>query len=147
MTHYLYVAGPMRHIKDFNFPAFRRATKILRARGFHVTSPHESDEAAGYNWEGCTGYEDLSLYGFNLEERLIEDILAVSEVDAVVVLEGWKHSAGARAEASFAWAVGTKVFAFEEGNRINGFTNSLTELTKGIIIPAEYPATVEEWTG
>ena len=130
-----YLAGPMRGVREFNFPAFRRATKILRDRGIDITSPHEMDEAAGFNWEGFSGTEDLAEYDFNIVERLCDDIAAVCDVDAVICLEGWTHSSGARAEASFAWAVGKDVYAFEEGNRTNGFTHSLARLFKGLLIP------------
>lgn len=142
-----YLAGPMRGLKEFNFPAFRRATKILRDKGIEVTSPHELDEAAGFFWEGFTGHEDLSEYNFNIVERLTDDIVAIGQVDAVILLDGWQLSSGARAEASFAWAVGKQVFAFEEGNRTNGFTNSLQEITKGIIIPCDIIGNLEEWEG
>jgi len=141
-----YLAGPMRGIAAFNFPAFRRATKILRARGIHIISPHEMDEAAGYDWAGFTGHEDLSDYNFNLVERLTEDIHAIGEVEAVILLDGWTNSSGARAEASFAWAVGKPVFAFEEGNRINGFTNSLLPISKGMLISIACGDLIE-WEG
>lgn len=127
----------MRGIADFNFPAFRRVTKALRDRGYEVTSPHEMDEEHGYFWEGFTGNEDLSKYNFDMVERLTEDIHVIGKVDCVVVLQGWTNSSGARAEASFAWAVGKPVYAFDEGDRTNGFTDSLTKLSKGALIPLE----------
>lgn len=144
-----YLAGPMRGIKEFNFPAFRRATKILRAAGIHILSPHELDEAAGYDWTGFTGHEDLAEYNFDLVQRLTEDIHAIGEVDSVILLDGWSNSSGARAEASFAWAVGKPVFVFEEGNRMNGFTNSLQLLQRGMIIAIEaaHADAYIEWEG
>ena len=141
-----YLAGPMRSIKEFNVPAFRRATKILRDAGWEVTSPHELDESAGYFWEGFTGHENLAEYNFNLVERLTEDIHAIGAVDAVILLDGWAHSSGARAEASFAWAVGKTVYLFVEGNRINGFTNSLLPISKGLLISIACGDLVE-WEG
>ncbi len=142
-----YLAGPMRGIKEFNFPAFRRATSILRYTGITIISPHEMDEEAGYDWTGFTGHEDLASFNFDLTARLADDIAAICEVEAVILLDGWKVSGGARAEASFAWATGRPVFEFEEGNRINGFTNSLTSYTKGIIIPCEIIGSRVEWEG
>lgn len=140
-----YLAGPMRGIKEFNFPAFRRATKILRDKGITIISPHELDESAGYFWEGFTGNEYLAEFNFDLVERLTEDIHAIGEVDAVILLDGWSNSSGASAEASFAWAVGKSVFQFEEGNRMNGFTNSLLQLSRGTIIALEHDPV--EWEG
>lgn len=150
MTHLpstAYLAGPMRGIAAFNFPAFRRAAKILRDAGIRILSPHEMDEDNGYDWTGFTGHEDLADYDFDLTERLTEDIHAIGEADAVILLDGWQNSSGARAEASFAWAVGKQVLVFEEGTRINGFVNSLTEYTKGIIIPCEVIGSAVEWEG
>lgn len=131
----VYLAGPMRGIADFNFPAFRRLTKALRALGIEVTSPHEMDEAAGYYWEGFTGNEDLSAYNFDMVERLTEDIHVIGKSDAVVVMDGWVSSSGARAEASFAWAVGKPVYFFSEGDRSNGFEPYFVEMTKGQMSP------------
>ena len=37
----LYLAGPMRSIKDFNFPAFNAAAAKLRAAGHEVFNPAE----------------------------------------------------------------------------------------------------------
>ncbi len=92
------------------------------------------DEAAGYFWEGFTGHEDLSAYNFDLVERLTEDIKAIGQLDAVVALDGWTTSSGARAETAFAFAVGKPVFEYEEASRINGFRHSLQPLKKGLVI-------------
>lgn len=39
----VYVAGPMRGIPEFNFPAFNLAAKNLRADGHVVFNPAERD--------------------------------------------------------------------------------------------------------
>jgi hypothetical protein len=39
----VYVAGPMRGIPEFNFPAFNAAAAKLRAAGHHVFNPAERD--------------------------------------------------------------------------------------------------------
>lgn len=142
----VYLAGPMRGIKEFNFPAFRRATKILRDRGYEVVSPHELDEAAGYDWAGFTGNEDLAAFNFDITERLTDDIRLIGECDAVVCLDGWTNSSGASAEVSFAWATGRKVYLFEEGNRMNGLVNTLLDIVRGTIIPLERDY-FDEWEG
>jgi nucleoside 2-deoxyribosyltransferase len=107
-----YLAGPMRGYPEFNFPAFRSATKILREAGYGVISPHEMDEAAGYDWAGFTGKEDLSEYNFDIVLRLLEDIqqIASRACAGVICLTGWEDSSGARAEAAYAQAVGKRLY-------------------------------------
>lgn len=39
----VYLAGPMRGVPHFNFPAFHAAAAELRARGYVVFSPAEAD--------------------------------------------------------------------------------------------------------
>jgi len=39
----VFIAGPMRGYKDYNFPAFDRAERILRNMGYHPVSPAVMD--------------------------------------------------------------------------------------------------------
>ena len=41
----VYLAGPMRGIANFNFPAFDFAAHKLRNQGFYVFSPAERDRS------------------------------------------------------------------------------------------------------
>lgn len=139
----VYLAGPMRGIPEFNFPAFRRNAKLLRAADIQVVSPHELDEEAGYFWEGFRGDEDLTSYNFDIAERLLEDIRVIAQdVDAVVVMQGWDESSGARAEASFAWGIGKPVYQLiEDSGRAEGFMPYLVPLNKGRLDAApSFPA-------
>lgn len=106
---WVYVAGPMRGIADFNFPAFEEATAQLRSRGYNVISPAEEDLGRGFDPAELTGHEDLSVIGYDLREVLLSDLECVSECDAICLLPGWEDSLGARAEAALAEALNLSV--------------------------------------
>jgi hypothetical protein len=111
----VYVAGPMRRLPEFNFPAFHYAAKALRERGHEVFNPAEADENNGFDPSGMTGQEDLSHLGFDLRSALGADLAFIChKADAVVVLNGWERSLGANAEVATARALGLRVATLEE---------------------------------
>lgn len=106
----VYLAGPMRSHADFNFPAFDRVTRRLRALGWDVFSPAEWDRKNGFDPKGLTGHEDLAGLGFDLRNALSEDLdFITTKADAVAVLDGWDKSSGARSEVATAHALGLPV--------------------------------------
>jgi nucleoside 2-deoxyribosyltransferase len=94
-----YVAGPMTGLPRFNFDAFEEACDLLRAHGFHVTSPHEMDLANGFDPERDGA-------AFDLNAALEEDIAAVAASDVVALLPGWEDSPGTMVEILIAEACG-----------------------------------------
>jgi hypothetical protein len=107
----VYLAGPMRGYKDFNFPAFITGAIALRARGHEVFCPAEHDLDAGLNPAGDGSEESLSDQGFSMRAALGVDLTWITkEAEAVVVLPGWAKSLGALAEAFTAWCLGIPVF-------------------------------------
>ena len=101
----VYMAGKMRGLPSFGAEEFRKATRVLRERGFEVVSPLEMDEAVGITVDGLTGFEDLADQGFDIRSTLMADLEAVLfDVDAVVLLPGWRGSRGALAEYATARA-------------------------------------------
>ena len=106
-----YLAGPMRGIEEYNFPAFRKQTAWLRGLGWKVFSPAERDEmdstidhtldVAG--WQGSRGLDYFMAY----------DLKAVCEMDCVICLPGWEHSQGARLETVTAVEINHPVFVIE----------------------------------
>jgi hypothetical protein len=107
----IYLAGPMRNYPEFNHPAFRQATRTLRAGGHEVFSPAEYDVQAGLDVAGTQGdHEELRGAGFDLRAALGADLAWItSRADAVVVLPGWEESLGVRAEVATAIALGIPV--------------------------------------
>ncbi len=109
----VYLAGPMRGFKDYNFPAFYEAGEELRAMGHVVFSPAEKDnEKHGSNiFKGPSEGQDTRAEsgGFNLREALAMDLTYIcSTADAVCFLRGWELSKGARAESAAAIALGLR---------------------------------------
>lgn len=103
----VYIAGPMRGIPEFNFPAFFDAEERLSRAGHKVISPASHDVELGFAWQGKTGHEDLTTLDFDLKAALAWDLAQVLACDTVALLPGWQQSAGARAEVAAAEAVGT----------------------------------------
>lgn len=103
-----YLAGPMRGIQEYNFPAFREATAWLRDHGWTVFSPAERDEQDPdidheENVAGWTG-------GRGLDYFMAHDLKAVCEMEAVICLPGWERSQGARLETMVAVEIDHPVF-------------------------------------
>lgn len=110
----IYLAGPMRGLPEFNFPAFAEATKALRDCGHEVFSPAERDTDIGFTAEGMTGHEDLAAEGFDLSEALGADLHWITtHATAVVVLPGWENSSGVAAEIATAKALNIPVYEYD----------------------------------
>jgi Domain of unknown function (DUF4406) len=114
----LYLAGPMRGYKDFNFPTFKRAAAILRMKGHVVFSPAENDEEKHGEdiSRSITGDErDASAKGFSLRDALYDDLTYICrEADGIALLPGWEQSSGALAEWATAKALSLRFFYLDE---------------------------------
>lgn len=111
----IYVAGPMRGIPEFNFPAFNAATAKLREAGHFVFNPAERDNerhGTDISKGNREGDETLAaeMHGFNLREALAEDMdFICRHADAIAMLPGWEGSKGATAERATALALGLEI--------------------------------------
>ena len=111
----LYLAGPMRGIPEFNFPAFFRAAAQLERLGHEVFNPAAKDcEQYGTDISkgNATGSEQQAAaqHGFNLREALGVDLAWVcTHADGIALLPGWRNSKGATAEHATAVALGLEV--------------------------------------
>jgi hypothetical protein len=111
----IYLAGPMRGIPEFNFPAFFAAEAKLVAAGHTVFNParrdnevHGTDISKG----NLTGDESIAAkdHGFNLRDALCADLAFIChEADAIALLPNWERSKGANAEKATADALGLEV--------------------------------------
>lgn len=107
----IYIAGPMRNIPEFNFPAFYAAEDYLKEQGHEVFNParrdndrHGEDISKG----NATGDEAAAAvqHGFSLREALRDDTQWITmEADGIAMLPGWERSTGATAERALAIAL------------------------------------------
>ena len=96
----VYIAGPMRGIPEFNFPAFDAARDRWKAWGYDVISPADLDRDAGFD---PTDTGEGNSHGFLVEaiERDVAMILYMlkpNSRDAIALLPGWENSKGAAVE-------------------------------------------------
>lgn len=97
-----YLAGPMSHIPQFNYPTFFRVAKALRAEGYNVLSPAEQDspeqlEIILASPDGNIGAIDKEVGTWG--DFLSHDVkLIADKVGGIVFLPGWQQSRGARLE-------------------------------------------------
>ena len=110
----VYLAGPMRGIRNFNEDAFDAAASELRRQGYEVFSPVEHDRAT-YGPDALkseTGdLDDIPGGRQVLRDGLAADLAWIAErADELVLLPGWRGSKGALAEKALADALGVPVF-------------------------------------
>lgn len=101
-----YVAGPMRGIEEFNFPAFEDAAALLRSLDFNVYSPRENDAEL-----------DMAP-GMPLKRYMVVDLAQVCKSDCIFVLPGWEHSQGAWLEFQVATYLEIPVFDLASGGQV-----------------------------
>jgi hypothetical protein len=108
----------MRGIKDFNFPAFHEAAKVMREKGHTVFNPAERDikqHGEGIEKSPTGNLKTAEKKGFNLREALAADLKWVClKADVVCLLPGWESSKGARAERATAEALGLEIWEYEK---------------------------------
>ena len=101
----VYIAGPMRGYKYFNFPAFDAAKAELVEAGYDVVSPADLDRDAGFTPEilgSDYDWHDLNRCDFSLMEAIDRDVKALKTCDVIYMLRGWENSRGALAEKALA---------------------------------------------
>lgn len=116
----LYLAGPMRGIPEFNFPAFMAAAARLRREGHTVFNPAERDnehhgtDISKGNAAGCEK-QAVEQHGFSLRDALCADLTFIcQEAEGIALLPGWERSKGVAAELATARALGLKELILSE---------------------------------
>lgn len=108
----IYIAGPMRGRKYFNFPSFDAAKVELEKQGHSVISPADLDRQTGFDPEllgSDYDWQDLNKIQFSLFDAIDRDVQALKTCDAIYMLDGWETSRGARAEKALAEWIGLHV--------------------------------------
>jgi hypothetical protein len=111
----IYIAGPMRGLPEFNFPAFLQAEAHLRRLNWDVCNPARKDLDV-FEYEGTEGLQsELEAQNFDLGEAALWDMTAIiTECDAIALLPGWKNSGGAKAEYALARWLGLTVYKYDK---------------------------------
>lgn len=113
----VYLAGPMRGITNFNFPAFHKAASLLRQMGYKVFNPAEKDEkkhGKSISQSKTGNLKDAESKGFSLREALAADTRYIClKADIVALLPDWEKSKGAVAERALARALGHRIFEID----------------------------------
>ncbi len=114
----IYLAGPMRGYKDFNFPLFFSTAAALRMQGHAVFNPAERDTKAhgAEKLKSATGSETEVAENLGYTRlQLARECFAADtkficeEADAIYLLPGWEKSKGAIAERALAEAIGLEI--------------------------------------
>jgi hypothetical protein len=108
----IYIAGPMRGIRHFNFPAFDAAVNFLSDAGWWPISPAALDRQSGFDEKAFPDdydWIDLKKAGFSLHDAIDRDVQAIKQCKAIYMLDGWENSKGARAEKALAEWLGLEV--------------------------------------
>jgi len=105
----VYVAGPMTGIPDYNFPAFYKAEARLQAAGVEAVNPARLDVERGDVVVGDDGTVTLS-DTWDRDRVMARDLKAIEGCTGVLLLPGWRDSAGACIEAGHAIKLRKQVY-------------------------------------
>lgn len=113
----VYIAGPMRGLPKYNFPAFDAARDRLIDAGFYVFNPADLDRMVGVHEDTPS---DAIPADF-MRDAMDRDLNAITKCTHIALLPGWEASRGVRPEAVLGWELGLKfVYAEDPGFSIPG---------------------------
>lgn len=102
----------MRGYEFFNFVEFDRVKNIVEELGQQAVSPADlSRQAVIAKGLDPTIEASFGAPHFQIEDFLETDIVAMRDVDGIVLLAGWDKSKGAAVELAYARYRGIKVYA------------------------------------
>lgn len=113
--HTFYLSGPMTGLPNYNYEAFERITHALRIDGYQVLSPHENPKHP----EHLYLEEDRWRWYMDLDRKLVE------QSTAIILMQGWPYSSGARHELEWSIELHHDVFYFYEGTPYTIFPMTL----------------------
>jgi hypothetical protein len=98
----------MTSIPKHNFPTFFAAERRLRKMGYKVVNPARMDVEAGELTKDGAVLKQVTAH--DIARR---DLLAIIDnCDCILLLPGWKHSKGARAERAVAEWLGLSILPY-----------------------------------
>ena len=107
----VYVSGPITDHPHGNKEAFMAAAEKVRELGLHVINPSELDEAEQVLTEELC---KIASGGAEWAKLLIRDILHVTAADAIVAIQGWQTSRGAKLEILIASSLNKPVYYVDD---------------------------------
>jgi len=120
-----YIAGPMRGIPEYNYPAFMNADKLLTNAGWVTFNPAKMDIENDDEDYVARSVEEQKLYDDASSSRrfaardvaVLTGVLRAEDGDAIVVLPGHETSIGAIAEVAVARWCNLNVLTLEDALR------------------------------
>ena len=112
----IYLAGPMRGVKYYNFPEFDKVARFYERMGDTVLNPAQMDRDVGFDAMKLQENSDWDAIPeqFSFKDCVKRDLDAIQTCDAIHMLAGWERSMGAKAEKAVAEWLGLKVFFTED---------------------------------
>jgi hypothetical protein len=93
----------MTGLPDYNYPAFASMAASLRMHGFDVVCPIDLDHGDMPGEPGSKTHAEYMRLGLK----------ALLECDAIILMQGWGNSRGARIELSVALATGAPAYTID----------------------------------
>lgn len=121
---HVYIAGPMRGIKDFNFPAFDAARDKARELGWEPISPADLDRQSGVNETTEPQFKPEQVRAFVERDSKALLSLHAEQGDAIALLPGWENSTGAVAEVFMAKWLGLRILYATDFNACLGISTN-----------------------
>ena len=100
----VYISGPMSGLPNDNHDAFFTMEDRLKRAGYDTVNPARMTQEAINTGNGNLTRQDFYR----------QDFRALCDCDAIILLDGWVHSHGARFERQLAVEIGCQVFHEDE---------------------------------